>query len=75
MLDGLAVRTRHSRYLLTEESSSLIHLCLISASLTAVLSFPSHTFTEMTVKPAANITHSDKTRKNIRINVDVFENY
>ena len=42
VLDGLAVRTRHGRNLLTEEPASLVHLSLVSALSAAVFQFPRH---------------------------------
>ena len=43
VLDGLAVRTRHSRNLLTKESASFVHLGLVAALSAAIFQFPSHT--------------------------------
>ena len=42
ILNGLAVRARHRRDLLTEEASSLVHLSLIPTCGAAIFQFPSH---------------------------------
>ena len=42
VLDGFAIRARHSGYLLTEQSTSVIYLGFIATSLTAIFQFPSH---------------------------------
>ena len=42
VLDRLAVRTKHSRDLLTEQSPSLIHLGFIATSLATIFPFPGH---------------------------------
>ena len=44
VLNRLAVRTRHSRNLLTEQAAPLIHLSLVAAGLTAIFQFPSHDY-------------------------------
>jgi len=43
VLDGLAVRTRHGRNLLTKEPTSFVHLGLVAALSAAIFQFPSHT--------------------------------
>ena len=40
VLDGLAVGARHGGNLLTEQSTTLIHLGFVSAGLTAIFQFP-----------------------------------
>ena len=42
VLDGLAVRTRHSRNLLTKESTTFVHIGRVATLLTAIFQFPSH---------------------------------
>ena len=42
VLDGLAIRTRHSRDLLTEQTTPLIRLGFITAGFTVIFPFPSH---------------------------------
>jgi hypothetical protein len=42
VLNGLAVRTRHSRNLLTKESASFVYIGLVAAVLTTIFQFPSH---------------------------------
>lgn len=42
ILDRLTVGAGHSRYLLTEQPASLIHLGFIAAVLAAIYSFPRH---------------------------------
>lgn len=42
VLDTLTVRAGHSCYLLTEQTTSVIHLGFIAASLTSTFQFPSH---------------------------------
>lgn len=42
ILDGLAIGTRHSCDLLTEQTTAFIDLGLVTASLTAIFPFPSH---------------------------------
>ena len=44
VLDSLAVRAEHGRNLLTEQTTSLIHLGLVAAGLTAIFQFPCHLF-------------------------------
>ena len=42
VLDGLAVRARHRRNLLTKESTTLVHLSFVAALLATIFQLPSH---------------------------------
>jgi len=42
ILDGLAVRARHGRDLLTEKAAPLVNLSLIPTRIAAIFQFPSH---------------------------------
>jgi hypothetical protein len=42
ILDGLAVRARHGRDLLTKETTPLVYLSLIPTGIAAIFQFPSH---------------------------------
>ena len=44
VLDGMAIRTKHGCNLLTKQSPSLIHLCLVATDFTAIFAFPGHAF-------------------------------
>ena len=44
VLDGVAIRTRHGRNLLTEEAAPFIYLGFIAAGLAAIFQFPGHLF-------------------------------
>ena len=42
ILDGLTVRARHRRNLLTKEPATFIHLSLVATGFAAIFQFPSH---------------------------------
>ena len=55
VLDGLAVRARHRRDLLSKQTTTLVHFGLIAAVLTAIFLFPSHLFLQTPADDIAQI--------------------